>query len=174
MDHPLTKRGRAIDWRFLEEQFGAVYSAKVGDPPLPTLLMAGLSYDAEDFVNQLRSMNATPHVAQSTKRPLAGASGRLGEPDRKPHRRHPLEPDPADVAALAALDLEPHVDDSVRPIVFGFAPQGLDRRLTVGFGAGIAGGAPGPFRPDSPNRNCTPAVVKRGRKTHSHEVQSIS
>ena len=77
MDHALAKRGRAIDWRFLEERFGAVYSAKVGDPPLPTLLMAGLSYDAEDFVNQLRSMNATPHVAQSTKRPLVG--------DRRPH-----------------------------------------------------------------------------------------
>ena len=105
---------------------------------------------------------------------FGGNSGRLGEPDRKPRRRHPLEPDPADVAALAALDLEPHVDDSVSPIVFGFAPQGLDRRLSVGFGAGVAGGPPGPLRPDSANRNCTPAVVKRGRKTHSHEVQSIS
>ena len=43
MDHPLAKLGRAIDWRFLEERFGAVYSDKAGHPPLPTRLMAGLS-----------------------------------------------------------------------------------------------------------------------------------
>lgn len=43
MDHALAKLGRAIDWRFLEERFGAVYSDKVGHPPLATRLMAGLS-----------------------------------------------------------------------------------------------------------------------------------
>ena len=43
MDHALAKLGRAIDWRFLEERFGAVYSDKVGHPPLPTRLMAGFS-----------------------------------------------------------------------------------------------------------------------------------
>src|SRR5882757_7980825 len=43
MDHALAKLGRAIDWRFLEQRFGAVYSDKVGHPPLPTRLMAGLS-----------------------------------------------------------------------------------------------------------------------------------
>ena len=43
MDRALAKLGRAIDWRFLEEGFGAVYSDKVGHPPLPTRLMAGLS-----------------------------------------------------------------------------------------------------------------------------------
>ena len=42
-DHPLAKLGRAIDWRFLEGRFGAVYSDKAGHPPLPTRLMAGLS-----------------------------------------------------------------------------------------------------------------------------------
>src|SRR5580698_5204476 len=43
IDHPLAKLGRAIDWRFLEERFGAVYSDKAGHPPLPTRLMSGLS-----------------------------------------------------------------------------------------------------------------------------------
>ena len=43
LDHPLAKLGRAIDWRFLEERFGVVYSDKAGHPPLPTRLMAGLS-----------------------------------------------------------------------------------------------------------------------------------
>ena len=43
MDHALAKLGRAIDWRFLEERFGAVYSDKVGHPPLPTRLTARLS-----------------------------------------------------------------------------------------------------------------------------------
>lgn len=32
LDHPLVKLGRAIDWRFLEERFGAAYSDA---PPLP-------------------------------------------------------------------------------------------------------------------------------------------
>src|SRR5664279_2567535 len=43
LDHPLAKLGRASDWRFLEERFGAVYTDKAGHPPLPTRLMAGLS-----------------------------------------------------------------------------------------------------------------------------------
>jgi transposase, IS5 family len=43
MDHALAKLGRAIDWRFLEQRFGAVYTDKVGHPPLPTRLMAGLA-----------------------------------------------------------------------------------------------------------------------------------
>jgi IS5 family transposase len=34
---------RAIDWRFLEEKLGAVYTDEPGRPPLPTRLMAGLS-----------------------------------------------------------------------------------------------------------------------------------
>ena len=53
MNHALAKLARAIDWRFLEERFGALYSDKPGQPPLPTRLMAGLailkhSYDLSD------------------------------------------------------------------------------------------------------------------------------
>ena len=43
MDHELAKLARAIDWRFLEEKFGAVYTDHPGRPPLPTRLMAGLA-----------------------------------------------------------------------------------------------------------------------------------
>ena len=43
MNHALAKLGRQIDWRFLEERFGAVYSDGPGQPPLPTRLMAGLA-----------------------------------------------------------------------------------------------------------------------------------
>src|SRR6202522_4127382 len=43
MGHPLSKLAATIDWRFLEERFGTVYSDKPGQPPLPTRLMAGLS-----------------------------------------------------------------------------------------------------------------------------------
>src|SRR5499425_2638940 len=43
MSHPLVRLARAINWRFLEEQFGAVYTDGVGRPPLPTRLMAGLA-----------------------------------------------------------------------------------------------------------------------------------
>ncbi|BDA82685.1 IS5 family transposase [Aureimonas sp. SA4125] len=43
MRHPLARLGRVIDWRFLEERFGTVYSDGPGQPPLPTRLMAGLA-----------------------------------------------------------------------------------------------------------------------------------
>jgi transposase, IS5 family len=36
LNHELAKLARAIDWRFLEETFGAVYSERTGRPPLPT------------------------------------------------------------------------------------------------------------------------------------------
>ena len=42
MDHSVAKLSCAIDWRFLEERFGAVYSEKAGHPQ-PTLLIAGLT-----------------------------------------------------------------------------------------------------------------------------------
>jgi len=55
MKHPLVKLARTVDWHFLAEQFGAVYSDKPGHPPLPTRLMAGLAilkhtYDLSDEV----------------------------------------------------------------------------------------------------------------------------
>ena len=43
LNHPLAKLARTVDWRFLEERFGAVYSDGSGQPPLPTRLMAGLA-----------------------------------------------------------------------------------------------------------------------------------
>src|SRR5579863_5502021 len=43
MNHPLAKLARTIDWRFLEDKFGAVYTDEPGRPPLPTRLMAGLA-----------------------------------------------------------------------------------------------------------------------------------
>ena len=53
LEHALVRLGRAIDWRFLETRFGAVYSDAAGQPPLPTRLMAGLAilkhtYDLSD------------------------------------------------------------------------------------------------------------------------------
>ena len=35
------------------------------DQPRPITLGADKAYDAEDFFNELRSMNATPHVTQN-------------------------------------------------------------------------------------------------------------
>ena len=43
MSHPLMLLAKAIDWRFLEQTFGAVYSDAAGRPPLPTRLIAGLA-----------------------------------------------------------------------------------------------------------------------------------
>jgi hypothetical protein len=38
------------------------------DRPRPNTLGADKAYDAEDFFNELPSMNATPHVAQNKSR----------------------------------------------------------------------------------------------------------
>jgi hypothetical protein len=38
------------------------------DRPRPITLGTDKAYDAEDFANELRSMNATPHVAQTARR----------------------------------------------------------------------------------------------------------
>ena len=43
LDHALVKLAGAVDWRFLEDRFGAVYDDDPGRPPLPTRLMAGLA-----------------------------------------------------------------------------------------------------------------------------------
>src|SRR6202521_1392714 len=43
LNHALAKLARTIDWGFLEERFGAVYTDGSGQPPLPTRLMAGLA-----------------------------------------------------------------------------------------------------------------------------------
>ena len=43
LGHPLAKLARVIDWDFLLESFGAVYTDAPGRPPLPTRLMAGLA-----------------------------------------------------------------------------------------------------------------------------------
>jgi transposase, IS5 family len=43
MSRPLAKLAGSVDWRFLEDRFGAAYADKAGYPPLPTRLMAGLA-----------------------------------------------------------------------------------------------------------------------------------
>jgi transposase len=47
-----------------------------GDRPRPITLGADKAYDAEDFVNELRSMNATPHVAQNVNGRSSAIDGR--------------------------------------------------------------------------------------------------
>src|SRR6516165_2463698 len=42
MKHALVKLGQAIDWRFLEERFGAVYTEKPGNRPLPRRMRRGI------------------------------------------------------------------------------------------------------------------------------------
>ena len=46
------------------------------DRPRPITLGADKAYDAEDFVNELRSMNATPRVAQNTSGRSSAIDGR--------------------------------------------------------------------------------------------------
>ena len=55
MNHALARLARTVDWEFLEDRFGEVYTDDPGHPPLPTRLMAGLAilkhtYDLSDEV----------------------------------------------------------------------------------------------------------------------------
>ena len=75
LDHPLAKLGRAIDWRFLEARFGAVYSDKAGHPPLPTRLMAGLSILTISPTRICaRAGLRTPIISSSAARSSSGTS----------------------------------------------------------------------------------------------------
>ena len=47
-----------------------------GDRPRSITLGADKGYDAEDFVNELRSMKVTPHVAQNDTRRRSAIDGR--------------------------------------------------------------------------------------------------
>ena len=50
------------------ERIAALHMIKPrGDRPMPITLGADKGYDAEDFVNELRSMNVSPHVAAKAK-----------------------------------------------------------------------------------------------------------
>jgi hypothetical protein len=80
MGHPLAKLAATIDWRFLEERFGAVYSDKPGQPPLPTRLMAGLSILKHSTTCPTRScaraFSRTRTISSSAARNSSGTSRR--------------------------------------------------------------------------------------------------
>jgi hypothetical protein len=79
-DHPLAKLGRAIDWRFLEGRFGAVYSDKAGHPPLPTRLMSGLSILKPMHTlrrGSLRALDREPVLSAVLRRGVLPASADL-------------------------------------------------------------------------------------------------
>ena len=46
------------------------------DRPQAITLAADKGYDAEDFVNELRAMKATPHIAQNTSGRSSAIDGR--------------------------------------------------------------------------------------------------
>src|SRR5215207_3298468 len=87
--HPVVKLARAIDWGFLEKQFGAVYTDEPGRPPLPTRVMAGLAIlkHMHDLSDELLCARwARAHCRHQTGVPQA--LGR-GAHDRSPQERAP-------------------------------------------------------------------------------------
>ena len=60
--HPLAKLATAIDWRFLEERFGAVYSDKPGQPPLPTRLTSRVAHRARKTVDVWHNVPRNRHL----------------------------------------------------------------------------------------------------------------
>ena len=73
--HPLVTLAQRLDWKFFEQQFGAVYTDRPGRPALPTRLMAGLAilkhtYDLSDEV-------LCEHWLENRKRPVSLVYQRL-------------------------------------------------------------------------------------------------
>src|SRR5271167_2772146 len=110
LNHALVKLGRAIDWRFLEAWFGAVYSDKVGHPPLPTRLMAGLS-----ILKPMHDLSDEDLCARWVENPYYILPALL--------RRGVLP---------AQADLRPLVADALAPAHGGAAPGGADPGKPVG------------------------------------------
>jgi hypothetical protein len=52
------------------------------DRPQAITLAADKAYDAEDFINELRAMKVTPHVAQNTSRRSSAIDGRTTDNTR--------------------------------------------------------------------------------------------
>jgi len=76
MAHPLAKLAAAIDWGFLEQRFGAVYSDGSGQPPLPTRLMAGLAILKHTHATSARTKGARRSTACTRRRSNASAKAR--------------------------------------------------------------------------------------------------
>ena len=71
--HALVKLARTIDWRFLEEKFGAVYKDGAGQPPLPTRLMAGLAILKHTYRTRRGASIASWACNCATKHPSVGS-----------------------------------------------------------------------------------------------------
>lgn len=84
MKHSLVTLARTVDWDFLEQAFGAVYTDGPGQPPLPTRLMAGLAikhtYDLSDEVLCERWVeNPCPFSSKKMRSTVTAPEVRRGE-----------------------------------------------------------------------------------------------
>jgi hypothetical protein len=80
MGHPLAKLGQVIDWRFLEERFGAVYSDKAGHPPLATRPMAGFRSSSTRTISPTRSCAPAESRIRTTSCSAARSSSSTSRP----------------------------------------------------------------------------------------------
>ena len=83
LGHLLARLAATIDWRFLEERFGAVYSDKPGQPPLPTRLNGG-AFDPQACARSVGRGTLRP----VSREPVISGSGcQRSSPIRCPRRR---------------------------------------------------------------------------------------
>ena len=79
MGHALmeNRNGLVVDACVHAERVAALHMIEPhADRPQAITLGADKAYDAEDFINELRAMNATPHVAQNTNGRSSAIDGR--------------------------------------------------------------------------------------------------
>src|SRR5215204_3396852 len=82
--HALVKLAATIDWRFLEERFGAAYDDDPGRPPLPTRLMAGLAILKHMMTSLMRSCASAGSRTHTCSSSAARSSSSISSPSTAP------------------------------------------------------------------------------------------
>ena len=112
--HALVKLSRAIDWQFLEAQFGSVYSDGPGCPPLPTRLMAGLALLKHMYdLRALRLYIAHYFRSSAPRYGLVDPASRLAFRIERPRRSRK-----GSKKTEATVEIKPPVQDGINnPVV---------------------------------------------------------
>jgi len=76
MDHALVKLAGSIDWHFLEQRLGAVYTDKPGHPPLPTRLRLAILKHMHNLSDEVLATVGWRIRTSST--PAARSSSNIG------------------------------------------------------------------------------------------------
>jgi IS5 family transposase len=187
--HPLVRLAREIDWRFLDGRFASVCAASVGQPPLPTRLVAGLfilkhMHDLSDEVLCARWLEnpyyqffcgelSFCHKLPFDRSPLTHWRQRLGEEQLVALIQESLSV-AHKTGALATRDLERVVvDTTVQPKAIAHPTDARLCHRALEKLVDLAQRNQVPLR-QSYRRVAKRAAIMGGRYTHAHQFKRAS